>query len=699
MAEEEKDGLEIDDWLDDLQEDESDDAAGAADEDLGELDQSDIDALLGDAFGEGPAAEDAGAEAAPAAEPPEEDAGELDQSDIDALLGGGGDEPAAEAAAEADAGGDIDQSDIDDLLAGGEEDAGELDQSDIDSLLGGGDEAEAPVEAGGGDIDQSDIDGLFASDDEGEEAVAEGGDGEPSQDDVDQLFSDVGEGGADEDIGAETVSFSDVLADDAGGGEEETFGLPDDTGFDEDEFDFGDLPDIPDEETVGTAPEGETVDIFGEDTTSTELTDILSEDDATQKIAAAGGDKGIPFNLPADMNKKAMGITALCLVMLLAGGGYFFFKKDKEEPAVPVALQEQQLSSQTVGTPPPEVPVPAAVNTPPVVMDSKLQMAETGGELNFVLTGTDEDEDALGFEILTPPKHGRLSGDMPNLTYLPNKDFPGEDTIEFRAFDGQDPSNAALVSIFGPDLGKKVAEKPKVIKPKRIVVAARNISLSGISTNPLVINWKNIWKKANKTPYSGKVSVEIMDKRLRGDLKRVNKSRHQYVPDKYYGGSELIKYRFSYAGLKSKVRELRLQFKLGDPAPEIQMQPIAKAYPVGQSVVLDAGLTKDDSPESLVYSWEQVAGVPVQMEALNDDASAITFVVPSTFASQQKIGTVIRLTAVDQSGQRTVKDIRIPTVSRRQTALWRGQNGSLEYEPYCPKGECPGALLPWPYQD
>lgn len=190
---EEKAGLEIDDWLDDLADDKPDTPAAEA---SGEMDQSDIDALLG------------GGEAASEPSSAEDDGGgELDQSDIDALLGGGSAAPVS-----AD--------------GGGGEGFAELDQSDIDSLLGGG---EGPAKENGPalasddnfDLDQSDIDGLFNSageeKDSPETSLTEGLDA-PSKDDVDQLFSNMG---ADEPDHTETVSFAEVAQE-----ESEKAGLP-----------------------------------------------------------------------------------------------------------------------------------------------------------------------------------------------------------------------------------------------------------------------------------------------------------------------------------------------------------------------------------------------------------------------------------------------------------------------------------------
>ncbi|MCH2205622.1 MAG: hypothetical protein MK132_07115 [Lentisphaerales bacterium] len=115
-------------------------------DDVGPLDQSEIDALL-----------DGGEE---------DDAGPLDQSEIDALLDGGSEDS-----------GPLDHSEIDALLDGGGEDSGPLDQSEIDALLDGGGEDS-------GSLDQSEIDALLDGGDDSQEES-----GVLSQDDIDALLN------------------------------------------------------------------------------------------------------------------------------------------------------------------------------------------------------------------------------------------------------------------------------------------------------------------------------------------------------------------------------------------------------------------------------------------------------------------------------------------------------------------------------
>jgi len=77
------------------------------------------------------------------------------------------------------------------------------------------------------------------------------------------------------------------------------------------------------------------------------------------------------------------------------------------------------------------------------------QSAETSEEtaLPITLAGSDEDNDALTFSIITPPAHGALSGTAPELTYTPVAGFSGVDSFTYQVHDGTAPSGEAAISI------------------------------------------------------------------------------------------------------------------------------------------------------------------------------------------------------------------------------------------------------------
>lgn len=53
----------------------------------------------------------------------------------------------------------------------------------------------------------------------------------------------------------------------------------------------------------------------------------------------------------------------------------------------------------------------------------------------------------LRYAVLSAPKHGRLSGRFPNLTYTPDADYVGTDRFTFQANDGSADTNTASVGI------------------------------------------------------------------------------------------------------------------------------------------------------------------------------------------------------------------------------------------------------------
>lgn len=68
--------------------------------------------------------------------------------------------------------------------------------------------------------------------------------------------------------------------------------------------------------------------------------------------------------------------------------------------------------------------------------------------LTFItLTGSDAEDDALTFAVVTQPAHGTLSGSEPDLIYTPNLNYNGTDSFTFTANDGERNSESATVTI------------------------------------------------------------------------------------------------------------------------------------------------------------------------------------------------------------------------------------------------------------
>lgn len=725
MADEEKNNsAEIDDWLDDFEEadktgaqiDQSDldalfsgedgmtltpapAAPAASTTDNGVVDQSDIDALFGDAAGEETPA------AAPAPAPPS--GGTIDQSDIDALFGDtAGDAPPAAAASPAPpSGGDaIDQSDIDALLNGGgdalataapspasdADDSGPVSQDDIDALFG--DTAAAPAApttaaapspaAENGPVDQSEIDALFGDMDSG---TIDAGAGSQGAEDLDQLFNEFNDNGGNESkvVKTEEVDFTELLDEDKGGEESFTLG-EEDFSLSADDFTLGT------EDTAG----GETIDaeaLFGNDEETQALPDFLaagpSGEETVTPMTEKKGKKGL--TIPAFLkNKKVIGAAATLSVALLVGGYLYLHPDEKLAIVMPEAVQEA-VSTAT-----------EAANTPPRAIGSEYQMPAGGGELAILLSAEDKEGDKLSYEIATAPTHGRISGEPPRITYLPNNNFPGEDRFTFLARDGHGASEPTEIHITGPKLAEPAPVATAVAKPKPAGIGAKDITLTMRSTESLELDWRKIWREANNAPFGKNVGVQLLETKLHGQLTKIGPGLHHYRPDPYFSGSDSIKYRFRRGKTLSKTREIRLVVTMGTPPPQIRLGSLAKAYKVGERVVVDASATRDEKRESLRFNWEQTGGTPIRFKTLNDEGSIISFIVPSSFSNTSSRGPEIMVTAIDESGQEDQRKIAIHTVPRQRAALWRGvSNDVIAVEPGCPQGRCPGEMLPWPYPD
>ena len=87
------------------------------------------------------------------------------------------------------------------------------------------------------------------------------------------------------------------------------------------------------------------------------------------------------------------------------------------------------------------------VNDSPVATAQEVDVSEDGS-VAIELSGTDAEGSIGGYEVVTEPENGELSGDPPSLTYTPNMDFNGTDGFLFSVVDGDDvTSEPARVSI------------------------------------------------------------------------------------------------------------------------------------------------------------------------------------------------------------------------------------------------------------
>ncbi|MBN2561938.1 MAG: tandem-95 repeat protein, partial [Phycisphaerae bacterium] len=87
-----------------------------------------------------------------------------------------------------------------------------------------------------------------------------------------------------------------------------------------------------------------------------------------------------------------------------------------------------------------------SVNDTPVANPQEVTTDEDVS-VGVTLTGSDVENDALFFEIVSSPANGDLSGTLPDLLYIPTADFHGDDDFRFAVCDGSATSVPALVHV------------------------------------------------------------------------------------------------------------------------------------------------------------------------------------------------------------------------------------------------------------
>ncbi len=557
-------------------------------------------------------------------------------------------------------------TEIDDWLSDleDEDNGDEVNQDDIDQLLGGDDTgaAEEPADAAdtteappGVELSQDDIDGLLGETAEAGQEPEAAAEPEPTAEEPAAIGEEPEEEEAavssDEEISAADLDQSEIDALFASAEEEtapaeemdidQLFGGDEDTGLTSAEpppIDTGEEPTV-------TAPPPSPESVAAADATAT-AAEVPSEDDTGP-----------------DRRKWLLPLAAGFLIVLLVGGTTWWFMG---RPTAPPPEQAEVPAEPT--TPPP----PPAPNTPPVAVTAVHRMDKAGGALDIELEGRDADGDQLVFELVSPPSHGRLSGAPPALTYLPDATFTGEDSFSFVVSDGTQKSEPATVFILGRRPPAKVAEAKPATPPKpkpEPAPVATDVQLSTDSTQPLLIDWRRIWNEANPGRLTGRVEITTATDTLHGRLVPLTATTHRYEPPAYFSGEETIGYRFVVGKRRSAEGLLRITVRPGDHRPEPRIVPLAKTYPAGSTVIVDARPSRDDQPERLSFSWQQVSGPPVRIEPRTTNQAVVAFIMPTDFGAPGPEISLV-LTVTDAGGQTASADIVVRGRSRRTAALW-----------------------------
>ena len=197
--------------------------------------------------------------------------------------------------------------------------------------------------------------------------------------------------------------------------------------------------------------------------------------------------------------------------------------------------------------------------------------------LTITLNGTDSENTALTYSIISQPSNGTLSGDVPNLTYIPNSNFSGEDTFLFTVNDGELTSEAAQVSIvINPVNDQPIANNQSLSLNEDESIS---IQLTGSDIDSPTLSFSLV-----AGPQSGVIS---------GELPNIT-----YTPNENYFGSDQIQFLVNDGVLNSEIATVSLTISNVNDAPEAQGQSLSLQEDT--SVNINLAATDADS-DSLTY--------------------------------------------------------------------------------------------------
>ncbi|MBC8009534.1 MAG: tandem-95 repeat protein, partial [Burkholderiales bacterium] len=236
------------------------------------------------------------------------------------------------------------------------------------------------------------------------------------------------------------------------------------------------------------------------------------------------------------------------------------------------------------------------VSDAPVATPQALGLAEDTS-LAFVLSAVDPDGDALTYEVIVPPAHGILSGEAPTLTYTPDADFHGVDTLLFAARDASLESPPTMVTF----AVESVNDAPVAAGQALTTVedTAFPIILSGVDLDGDALTFAIV-----SAPAHGVLSGEAPNL--------------IYTPAADYDGADTFTFTVGDGEAVSAPASIAITITRGNDAPVAQ----ARAHTLAEDTALAITLTGDD-PDGDALSY-QIASAP-EHGVLSGEGANLTY--------------------------------------------------------------------------
>jgi hypothetical protein len=218
------------------------------------------------------------------------------------------------------------------------------------------------------------------------------------------------------------------------------------------------------------------------------------------------------------------------------------------------------------------------VNDVPVANDQTVTLEEDAST-SITLTATDADSDALTYTITQTPANGTLTGTAPNLTYKPNANYYGSDTIKFKVNDTHVDSNVATVTItVSPVNDAPVADSKTITTNEDTQV---DVVLTGSD-----VEGENLTFSVVSQPSHGTLSG--------------TPPNLKYTPAANYHGADAFTYRAKDATTYSSNATVSITVNSINDAPVASDQSVTTSEDTAKAITLGAS---DADGDTLTYSY------------------------------------------------------------------------------------------------
>jgi hypothetical protein len=266
-------------------------------------------------------------------------------------------------------------------------------------------------------------------------------------------------------------------------------------------------------------------------------------------------------------------------------------------------------------------------NDIPIAKNQQVDAIEESSK-QITLSGSDVESDNITFSIVSKPAFGKLTGNAPNVTYLPNKDYFGFDSFSFRTNDGVANSNVATVSI----------------------------RVAGVNDSPIVDDLTNIIIKENDDVRitlvaadidSEFVNFSIVSDPAHGTLTRPLTTGPQvailtYAPDLDYSGKDAFSFVVNDGNKDnsvSKIGKVNIRIGAGN-----NPEPIDNSDRTEQSPVLSSPQSEEAGennvravPPDTLPPRLNIPSSPIEVEASSEEGAIVIY---ATAAADDVDGTV-----------------------------------------------------------